>query len=162
DGELGARQRKAVVRLLDESDEARSLLVKLERDAFLLRQLPQRKAPIDIRGAILDTIACEPPHRRTTKPLTVRRWVPNWARYGAGAAVVLAVGVASWSLFGGAGERGREQQPVAASSDQSQSPGKGTESAVVEPEAVLGPEVPHRPGSQAVFAFPSRKATELH
>src|SRR5262249_22185337 len=86
-----------------------------------------------------------------------RRWFPTWV---AAAAVLLAVGIGSWLLLGGQRE---------GSTDLAQAPGVPTDSpskapaeVIAENEPVMGPEVPHRPGSHSVFASPTRQATELH
>src|SRR2546429_8142048 len=57
DGELGARQSKAVVRLLHKSSEARALFRKLQEDAHALRDLPRRQLGRDFSAKALRAIA---------------------------------------------------------------------------------------------------------
>jgi hypothetical protein len=164
DGELGARQRKEVARLLEGSPEARALLGKLERDAQVLRQLSPCKVPFDLSGTILANIAAEGitpsrlPEPVVGRPTTRRRF-PIWTRYAAAAAVLLAVSLGLWLKFGGAGQGPADVAQVP--SIPSDNPVKAPET-VAEADTPIGPEVPHRPGSQSVFAFPNRQATELH
>ena len=167
DGELSARQRAVVVRLLDESEEARFLLGKLERDAVQVRQLPARKLSYDLTDAILGTIAAtEAPHHLRLpigEKRLVRSKAPTLPRYAAAAAVLVAVGLGCFAFLGEAGQGTPEV--AFSSSTNSDGAGGGAKGAssgdAPEVEPVIGPEVPHRPGSQSVFAFPSRKATEL-
>lgn len=159
DGELPARQRKDVRRLLDESDEARRMLRRMEGDALLLRELPPARLPFDLTNAILASIATELPPQRLPIP-TFARPAGNRRTFGkvyaAAAAVLLAVGIGSWPFLGGAGEGTPE---VAVSSNGPRN-GAG-QGGAPETEPVIGPEVPHRPGSHSVFAYPNRQATEL-
>lgn len=162
DGEISARQRTTVTRLLDESEEARLLLGKLEGDAVALRHLSIQKPTIDLSGAILGAIAAEAPRRlRISVPQTrpAARPLPVWKRYTAAAAVLVGVGIGTWLALGGAGQGGSEVAVQPPTNRTAETP-KPVE--VAEADPVIGPEVPHRPGSDSVFAFPSTKATELH
>jgi hypothetical protein len=162
DGELPARQRKAVDRLLDESAEARELLRKLEGDAFLLRQSPPARVPFDLAPTILASLpACDTPRPRLHIPAETQpanRPLP-WKKYTAVAALLIAVaGIAHWYT-----DRAGEGTPEVAVRPTTPDLGSGQGTSAVVPEAdpAVRPEVPHRPGSRSVFAFPSRKATEL-
>jgi len=53
DGELSARQCKAVARLLRQSPEARAFIEQLEQDAHRLRNLPQQKPARDFAVTVL-------------------------------------------------------------------------------------------------------------
>lgn len=58
DGELSRRQRKAVLRLLHRSSEARSFLSELQENAHLLKQLPHHhRLPRDFSESLLKEIA---------------------------------------------------------------------------------------------------------
>jgi hypothetical protein len=76
DGELTQRQRKAVLRLLNRSSEARELLRQLQENAHKVKQLPRRKVEPSLVPDVLQAIgelqtqpAPLPRHRR-------RRWAP--------------------------------------------------------------------------------------
>ncbi len=165
DGELPPRQRKEVQRLLDESDEAREQLRNLEGDAVLLRQLTPARAPFDLAPGILSTIAASDIARpRLAAPATPSRMVFGWRGAAAAAAVLLAVGGISALFLGGAGEQSPQVavHPDTPAVSPKSGAGQGSPApAVPDSDPAIGPEVPHRPGSHSVFAFPSRKATEL-
>jgi len=57
DGELDARQRQAVERLVKQSPEARSFLARLEKDSNELKGLPRRKAPDTLPDGVMKTIS---------------------------------------------------------------------------------------------------------
>src|SRR5438034_245248 len=96
DGELSARQRRFVARLLRRSGEARLLLRQLQDDARQVRTLSSRSIPVDVTGSVLATI-----HQRKLRP-TLRPRVPPvptfpaWTGMAAAAAVLLIVGVGSF------------------------------------------------------------------
>ncbi len=100
DGELGPRQRKAVARLVRKSREARHLLRRLQQDAHAVRALPRPALPIDLSGAILDTIKRE---RLQPRPepvlLPMPRQFPLWTGVAAVASVLLLVGLGSYLFF---------------------------------------------------------------
>lgn len=105
DGELSRRQRKAVLRLLHRSSEARSVLSELQENAHLLKQLPHHhRLPRDFSDSLLQEIA-----RRGLRPApAVRSSVPRRSlpfRWLAAAACVLIAagiwGAVQWSDRGG-------------------------------------------------------------
>ena len=57
DGELSARQRRQVARLLHRSPDARHLLRQLQEDAQQLRALPCPPLSFDLTGEVMRTIA---------------------------------------------------------------------------------------------------------
>lgn len=97
DGELSNRQRKAVVRLLHRSSEARAFLKELQEVAFGLKQLPRLKLEADFANQVMaqidaDRLAIQP--LATPAPATKPRvTMPRWAM---AAAVLLAVGTIGW------------------------------------------------------------------
>lgn len=97
DGELSNRQRKAVVRLLHRSSEARAFLKELQESAFGLKQLPRLKLEADFAGQVMgkidaDRLSIQPPATPALakKP---RITMPRWAM---AAAILLAVGTIGW------------------------------------------------------------------
>jgi hypothetical protein len=97
DGELTARQRRHVARLLRRSREARHLLQCLQQDSRDLRALPPCPPPQDVVAPVLDTIA-----RRNLKPGRTTRVAPAparfpiWTGFAAAASVLLLVGVGTF------------------------------------------------------------------
>src|SRR5215470_7476229 len=57
DGELSARERRSVTRILRKSSEARQLLHKLKQDSMILRKLPRKKTQIDLTESAMGTIS---------------------------------------------------------------------------------------------------------
>jgi hypothetical protein len=99
DGELSARQRRHVLRLLRRSVEARRLLHFLQSDSHNLIHLPRVPLDRDVSGPVLEKIAAQPlPLRRRRPPAAVRAF-PAWVGVAAAAAVLLAVGTASYFFF---------------------------------------------------------------
>jgi hypothetical protein len=95
DGEMTRRQRKAVLRLLHQSSEARAFLRDLQENAHLFKLLPHHKLEGGFADQVLNEIAA-----RGLKPLAAaaapapRRWRrPLWFATAAAAAIVLAVGL---------------------------------------------------------------------
>src|SRR5437660_11161236 len=98
DGELSARQRRQVGRLLRQSGEARKLLRALQGDSAELRALPEPPPlPRDLSGPVLRTITA----RRLRPARTARPGprVPAWAGYLAAASVLFAVGLSAYLAF---------------------------------------------------------------
>src|SRR4051794_20773378 len=98
DGELGRRQRKLILRLLNRSSEARAFLQELQEGAQQLRQLPQKKLSPDFSKKVLRTIR-ERGLRPAPPSLPLRRGVPAWARLALAAAILIAVGLGSYVLY---------------------------------------------------------------
>jgi hypothetical protein len=98
DGELSARQRRLVARLLRRSGEARHLLRQLQEDARQLRTLPAHPIPTDLSGAIPDIIRqrrLQPIRRPRVTPPAAPTF-PAWTGWAAAAAVLLTVGLGSF------------------------------------------------------------------
>jgi hypothetical protein len=98
DGELEARQCKAVERLLQRSSKARELLRGLQKDAERLHNLPHVTLVPDLADQVLNTIAnCKVLVRPT--PI-VRSPVPSWLGLAVtAAALLLVVGLRSYLHF---------------------------------------------------------------
>lgn len=99
DGELNGRQRRAVLRLLHDSSEARDLLLQLQENAHRVKQLPQHKLDAGFASEVVVLIA-----RRHVKPEPVRRTAAmrlRWLPYAAAgiAAAILFVASLSGALF---------------------------------------------------------------
>src|SRR5215472_14227924 len=100
DGEVSSRQRKAVVRLLRRSPEARKLLRDLQDDARALRELPRPQLAPDFADSVLQAITrsgLRPPRPSVRPPAAV----PLWKVLSVAAAVLVAVGVSSYLYFSG-------------------------------------------------------------
>jgi hypothetical protein len=100
DGELSNRQRKAVLRLLRRSAEARTLLRKLQEDARRLRELPRQRLAADFSQQVLRAIATRPGPLRAPAVRPARQ--PLWSAWGglaAAAAVLLIVGAGAYVFF---------------------------------------------------------------
>lgn len=102
DGELSARQRRHVARLLQRSPQARQLLQQLQRDARSLRHLPQPQLTVDLSAPVLRAIRerrLTPGQRRSASTSTSPAWMGPLASYAAAAAVLFLLGVASYLYF---------------------------------------------------------------
>jgi hypothetical protein len=110
DGELDARQRKLVQRLVAESEEARAFLTKLESDSKELRESPRHKAPATLPDLVMETLTeglAHPVLPSTATPSAI----PIWLGLALAACVLLAVSVASY--FTVSGLLGRPEPDVA-------------------------------------------------
>ncbi len=97
DGELTNRQRKAALRLVRRSPEARGLLAKLEADAERLRRLPRLRLPDDFSARVVEALRGRPlPMRRARRAAAP---VPFWGAVAAAAALLLTVGLTSYAFF---------------------------------------------------------------
>ncbi len=148
DGELGTRQRKAVLRLLRRCPEARALLRQLQDDARLLRQLPRVRAGEDLSARVLQTIGRRGLHpaRRAARPAPT---VPIWTVLAAASSVLLAVGMSTFLFFATVlPGRGRPPAVVRNGNDRNNEKEKGTGRAEPGTEAARkdGPgDAPRRP-----------------
>jgi hypothetical protein len=147
DGEVSARQRKAVMRLLRRSPEARKLLRDLQDDARALRELPRPQLAPEFADSVLHAITrsgLRPP-RPSVRPQAA---VPLWKVLSVAAAVLVAVGVSSYLYFSGllAGDR---STPVARHDNKGKEkdkPGKdGLPTPPPDPDTVVK-KPPEKPG----------------
>ncbi len=110
DGELSARQRRHVVRLLRRSGEARALVGKLQGDSRTLKALAGSPAfapaslDVDLSGPVLQLIAERPlpfkrPQPRPRVPAPTPASFPAWMGFAAAAAVLFVVGLGSFLYF---------------------------------------------------------------
>jgi hypothetical protein len=120
DGELTARQRRHVARLLRRSGEARVLLRQLQEDARQLRLLPSATLQVDLSGPILETISrrrLQPMRRPPRVAAASVAAFPAWTGFAAAAAVLLLVGVGSFLHYSrsfnssGSGTAKRQENP---------------------------------------------------
>ena len=100
DGELSARRRRPLARLLRRSAEARALLRNLQGDSRELRAMPALSAPADLSALVLRRIEAAPRPvlrmTRRTAPVPVR--FPLYRGFAAAAAVLLFIGLSSFFL----------------------------------------------------------------
>src|SRR5262249_31474548 len=89
---LSNRQRKAVLRLLRRSAEARTLLRKMQEDARRLRELPRQRLAADFSQQVLRAIAAHPRPLRAPAVRPARQ--PLWSACGGLAAAAGGVGAA--------------------------------------------------------------------
>jgi hypothetical protein len=102
DGELSNRERKAVLRLLHRSAEARALLRQLQQDSQRLRTLPRPHLGEEFAQALLLTIAerqLQPHGRRMRRLHAQPAAVPLWAGMAVAASVLFLVGFGSFFYF---------------------------------------------------------------
>jgi hypothetical protein len=94
DGELSQRQRKAVMRLLHRSSEAREILRQLQENAHRLKQLPRHKVEPSLVTDVLQAIAeVQAQPKQPTLKIGRRRWLPYVA---ASMAASLLIGMISF------------------------------------------------------------------
>jgi hypothetical protein len=106
DGELSARQHRAVSRVLRRSEAARRFVEQLQSDAARLKALPRRPAP-DLAESVLQSMAERPlppvvvlPARARTRP------TPAWVRVAVAAAVLLVGGGVAYLALAPRAENG--------------------------------------------------------
>jgi hypothetical protein len=105
DGEVSARQRKAVQRLLHESADARALLQQFQENAKRLRDLPRRQLEPAFASRVLQSIAQRRvPHGRHRPMEPARPAVPAWVGLGVAASILFLIGVGSYLYFEAAQE----------------------------------------------------------
>src|SRR5437879_440778 len=96
DGELGQRQRKAALRLLQRSSEARELLRELQENAHKIKQLPRRKVEPSLVNDILQAIAEQQKQPAQPRPARRRRWMPYFAASLAASLLIGVIGLLYW------------------------------------------------------------------
>ncbi len=101
DGELGQRQREAVMRLLKESAEARDVLRQLQENAHKVKQLPAHKVEPSLVEAVLQAIAEKQtqPHTPTPSRGARRRWLPYVTASMAASILIGVVGLLCWKAL---------------------------------------------------------------
>jgi len=95
DGELSPRQREVALRLVNESSEARRILIELQENAHRIKQLPRHTLDAHFTAEVVEAVATRPMEPvRAARPITFPlRWVP-YAAAGVAAAVLFMVGTA--------------------------------------------------------------------
>src|ERR1700722_6665840 len=107
DGELGQRQRKAALRLLQRSSEAREILRQLQENAHKVKQLPRRKVEPSLVDEVLRAIAEQKaqPKPPTPKFGRRRRWMPYVAASLAASILIGVIGLLYWQSMGELGNK---------------------------------------------------------
>jgi hypothetical protein len=93
DGELTRRQRKAALRLLHRSSEARSILQDFQENAHKLRELPHPRLETAFARQVLQAIADRGLQPSPGPQPVLRRKLPRRLLYAAAAGIMLAVGL---------------------------------------------------------------------
>src|ERR1022692_518692 len=103
DGELSQRQRKAVMRLLHRSSEARETVRQLQENAHKVKQLPRHKVEPSLVDEILQAIAEQKSQPKTVVQSKVvrRRWMPYLAASLAASLLIVTLGVVYWKSMAG-------------------------------------------------------------
>src|SRR5262245_55613098 len=101
DGELSQRQRKAVMRLLNKSSEAREILRQLQENAHQLKQLPFHKVQPSLVDEVMQAIAEQQAQPRPAAPPhgARRRWLPYLAASLAASLLIGAIGIVYWKTM---------------------------------------------------------------
>jgi hypothetical protein len=99
DGELTARQRKLVQRLLHRSAEARALLRQLKQDAAALRGLPRPQLGPDFPARVVRSVRERGLHRPRVAARPAPQPLPAWVGVGLAASVLFLVGLGSFLYF---------------------------------------------------------------
>lgn len=144
DGELTARQHKAVLRLLHQSAEARALLRRMQQDADALRRLPRPRLERDLSAPVVHLIV----ERRLQpgRPRSVARRQPNfpaWAGFSAAAAALLLVAFGSYLYFSWSLNEGPDTNAVA--KGKSERPAPSEPKLAPAPPPMPAPAVPFKP-----------------
>src|SRR5262245_44448263 len=106
DGELSPRQRRHVDRLLRKNEEARDLLRKLQADSRQLIDLPRVSAPSDLSESVMSGVSQLKRRPVAARPLPVQpHTFPTWTGWVAAAAVLVAVGLATYLNYSGSGNQ---------------------------------------------------------
>lgn len=98
DGVLSKRRRKTVLRLLEKSAEARTILQQLQEHAQKLQSLPHVQLPPEFPAQVVSQIGALKP---VAKPAPASAGIPTWMGISAAAAVLLAVALGSYFFFRG-------------------------------------------------------------
>jgi len=146
DGELSARRRRHVLRLLRHSPEARRLLQRLQTDSRELQDLPYPRLDRDLSGDVLQKAAAR--RRKPASRPVVRRFpaYPAWIGAAAAAAVLFLIGTASYCYFAASLDR-TAGPAVALHQNQDSRPPVAPEDKgpIVPPTAVV--QTPHHDGA---------------
>ena len=102
DGELSQRQRKAVMRVLHKSSEAREFLRQLQENAHKVKQLPRRKVEPSLVDAVMQAIAeqqAQPKQPAAPRMVRRRRWLPYVSAAMAASLLIGVVSIFAWKAF---------------------------------------------------------------
>ncbi len=102
DGELSQRQRKAVMRVLHKSSEAREVLRHLQENAHKIKQLPRRKVEPSLVDAVMQVIAeqkAQPKQPAVPSIVRRRRWLPYVSAAMAASLLIGVVSIFAWKAF---------------------------------------------------------------
>lgn len=117
DGELSQRQRKAVMRVLHKSSEARELLRQMQENAHKLKQLPRRKLEPSLVDAVMQAIADQKAQPKPAAPRRSRRtWLPYFSAAMAASLLIGVVGIFAWKAF--KDQEGKIDGPVVKTGDK--------------------------------------------
>jgi hypothetical protein len=111
DDELSAQERESVLRLVRHSEEARSFLEELQKNAEHLRHLPRRTLDQEFSHQLVQRIASRNAPVSRYSILKVRSQVPAWFGLATAAAVLLMVGVGSYLYVATVARHDHEPSP---------------------------------------------------
>lgn len=175
DGELSARRRRQVARLLQHSAEARRLLQHLQGDSRELINLPCPRLDRDMSAPVLQKIAARrlTPARPVIRRFPAARNYPTWVSAAAAAAVLVAVGTASYWYFAASLDRPASPSVAVTRNQSEHSPGSAetkdpTDSANsvaqaprhdADPKPDRDPAPPRRPADEVAHQKPTDATT---
>jgi hypothetical protein len=101
DGELDERQRDEVLRLLQKSSEARTMMMQLQEASQKLRQMPRYDADPGLKDQIMEAIVAQLGQRKPPAPSrgARRRWLPYVAAAMAASVLIATIGVVYWKTM---------------------------------------------------------------
>ena len=101
DGELSQRQRKAVMRVLERSSEARGMLRQMQENAHKLKKLPRHKVEPSLVEQVLQAIAEQKsqPKQPSKSRAGRRAWMPYLAATMAASLLMGVIGFAYWKAM---------------------------------------------------------------
>jgi hypothetical protein len=136
DGELSQRQRKAVMRVLHKSSEARAMLRQLQENVHRIKRLPRHKVKPSLVDAVMQAIAeekAQPKQPAAPSKVRRRRWLPYVSAAMAACLLVGVVGIFAWQAFkdrddqkgeGGTLVKGQDKKPRKPTPDPGPAPPK--------------------------------------
>jgi len=137
DGDLSDRQRRALQKLLLESEEARGLFHRLRLDAQRLKNLPRKELPAHFSTEVVRSLGHEPTIRPSSVSEATQKYLPMWANLVAALAVLVAVSAGTYIVV-----TLDQQQKAARESAERKPPAPAPD--LSPKHSAPGPEVAHQ------------------